>query len=238
MQQSHTSQVGEGTKPTWGPRGRAQLLEAREPRGCPARSGWSMPRAGLLRPGATCRCRRRGTAPGLPASRTRTLVTLPRKLWGSCKPTRHVGRALGQQRCFLKTQQFRRQERRPHAESPSHSEPTHTAEITIRAAPSAPSGLRPVWGQEPVSPTSCPLALGRCEVPSQPQAAGPVSPANTYRSGGQHRGLGPVLTTHNGVLVPPAERPSRGGQGQAGGRGQPAGHRKSRGSKTDAGPHG
>lgn len=107
------------------------------------------------------------------------MVTLPRKLWGSCKPTRHVGRALGQQRCFLKTQQFRRQERRPHAESPSHSEPTHTAEITIRAAPSAPSGLRPVWGQEPVSPTSCPLALGRWEVPSQPQAAGPQLPPPT-----------------------------------------------------------
>lgn len=138
-----------------------------------------MPHAGLLRPGATCRCGPRGTAPGLPASRTRTLVTLPRKLWGSCKPTRHVGRARGQQRCFLKTQQFQRQERWPHAESPSHSEPTHTADITIRAAPSAPSGLRPVWGQEPVSPTSCPLALGRWEVPSQPQAAGPQLPPPT-----------------------------------------------------------
>lgn len=143
-----------------------------------ATSGRSTPGAGLWRPGSTRRCRPRATAPGLPASRTRTLVTLPRKLWGSCEPPRHVGRALGEQ-CFLKAQHVQRQKRRPHALLPPHSEPTPTARIKIRAAPSAPSGLGPAWGPGACVPHKLPPALGKREVPSQPQAAGPQLPPPT-----------------------------------------------------------
>lgn len=169
--------------------------------------GTEHPRAGLLRPGSTHRCRPRGTAPGLLASRTRTLVTLPQKLWGSCKPTHHVGRTLGEQCCFLKTQQLQCQKRWPHTVLPSHSEPTHTARIKITAAPSAPSGLGPAWGPGACVPHKLPPGLGQTgSAEPAPGSWTTASPTNTYRSGGQHRGLGPVLTTHNGVLAPPPER--------------------------------
>lgn len=60
-----------------------------------------------------------------------------------------------------------------------HSEPTPTARIKIRAAPSAPSGLGPAWGPGACVPHKLPPALGKREVPSQPQAAGPQLPPPT-----------------------------------------------------------
>lgn len=187
----------------------------------------STPCTALWRPGSTHRCRPRSTAPRLPASRTRTLVPLPRKLWGSCKPTRHVGRALGEQCCFMKTQQFQHQKRWPHTVLPSHSEPTPTARIKIRAAPSAPRGLGPAWGPGACVPHKLPPGLGQTE-------AGPQLPPPTPRGVGGGTEAWALSSPHTtGSWHHHQTRSGWTGTGRR--EQQPAGHRKTKGSKTNTG---
>jgi len=118
---------------------------------------------------------------------------LPRKPWSSYKPTGHAGRAMGEQRGFLKTRLnafLSTSEATASRGVTITLETTHQTRIKIRAAPSAPEGLGPVWGPGACvhhKPRPPPLALGKWKVLSQLQPAGPRLPPHPQEWGAAQR---------------------------------------------------